>query len=296
MLHGIWPAMLTPFDAQGEVDLAAVERLVEYQLGEGAHGFYVCGSTGEGILMNVQERASVAERVVRQVRGRVPVMVHVGAMPTRDAVALARHARDIGADAVAAIPPIFYGYTFNAIKAHYRLIGEAAQIPLYIYNIPSAAGINLSPAMVTEMMNEIPNLVGMKFTAFNFYEMRQIIELGLTVFSGPDEMCLPALTMGVTGAIGSTYNVMTRHFVRLWEAFQAGDLATAQELQYLGNRVIKVFLTHPGALKVMMRWQGVDVGGYRRPLESLPPEREDALRADLLAIGYPYPVGETAVA
>ena len=292
MFYGIWPAMLTPFDRQGDVDLPAIDRLVEYLLSEGSHGFYVCGSTGEGLLMNVQERAAVAERTVQQVRGRAPVMVHVGAIPTRDAAALAAHARDIGADAVAAIPPTFFAYSFNAIKAHYRAIGEAAQIPLYIYNIPQAAGVNVTPAMVAEMKREIPNLVGLKFTAYNFYEMRQIIELdNMTVFSGPDEMCLPALTMGVVGAIGSTYNPMTRHFVRLYEAFQAGRLAEAQELQYQANRVIRVWTSFPGSLKVMMRWQGVPLGEPRRPLEPLPAEREEELAAALQAAGYTYPVG-----
>lgn len=293
MFHGIWPAMLTPFDQAGEVDLPAIDRLVEYQLSEGAHGFYVCGSTGEGLLMNVKERASVAERVVRQVRGRVPVMIHVGAIPTRDAAALAAHAGEVGADAVAAIPPTFFGYTFNAIKAHYQAIGAAARIPMYIYNIPHASGVNVTPPMVAEMRREIPNLAGIKFTSFNFYEMRQIIELGdLIVLSGPDEMCLPALVMGVPGAIGSTYNVMTRHFVAMYDAYRAGRLAEAQELQFQANRIIRTWLGYPGALKVMMRWQGIPVGEPRRPLEPLPAEKEAALAADLLAVGYSYPVGE----
>ena len=292
MFYGIWPAMLTPFDRHGDVDLPAIDHLVEYMLNEGAHGFYVCGSTGEGILMNVQERAAVAARTVQQVRGRAPVMVHVGAIPTRDAAALAAHAREIGADAVAAIPPTFFAYSFNAVKAHYRAIGDAAQIPLYIYNIPQAAGLNVTPAMVAEMKREIPNLVGLKFTSHNFYEMRQIIELdNMTVFSGPDEMCLPALAMGVVGAIGSTYNPMTRHFVRLYEAFQAGRLAEAQELQYQANRIIRVWTSFPGSLKVMMRWQGVPLGEPRRPLEPLPAEREEELAAALQAVGYTYPVG-----
>jgi N-acetylneuraminate lyase len=297
MYTGVWPAMLTPFDRHGEVDLPATDRLVEYLLGEGAQGFYVCGSTGEGLLMNVQERAAVAERVVRRVRGRVPVMVHVGAIPTRDAVALARHAREVGADAVAAIPPTFFGYSFNAIKTHYRLIAEAADIPTFAYNIPHASGVNLTPAMFAEMGREIPNLVGMKFTSHNFFEMRQIMEIpGMTVLSGPDEMFLPALSMGIEAAIGSTYNIMTAHFVALYNAFKAGRLAEAQELQLVANRVIKVFLAYPGSLKVMMRWQGVPVGEPRRPLEPLPAEREDALRADLMAIGYPYPVSERVIA
>jgi len=289
--------MLTPFDRNGDLDLPAVDHLVEYLIAEGAHGFYVCGSTGEGLLMNVQERAAVAERTVRQVRGRVPVMVHVGAIPTRDAAALASHAGEIGADAVAAIPPTFFGYSFNAIKAHYSLIGEAARIPLFVYNIPHASGINVTPAMVVEMQREIPNLVGMKFTSPNFFEMRQVMELpNMTVMSGPDEMLLPALSMGIDGAIGSTYNIMMAHFVGLYDAFKAGRLEEAQERQYLANRVIKTFLSFPGSLKVMMRWQGVPIGEPRRPLEPLPAEKEDALRAALEAIGYPYPVSDAKVA
>lgn len=297
MFKGIWPAMLTPFDAYGDVDLPAIDRLVDHLIDEGAHGLYVCGSTGEGLLMNVAERMAVTERTIQRVAGRVPTMIHVGMIPTRDAATLAAHARTAGADAVAAIPPTFFGYSFNAIHDHYRAIGDAAEIPLFVYNIPSAAGINVTPSMVTQMQATIPNLVGMKWTSPNLYEMRQIIELpNMTVFSGPDEMCLPALSMGVVGAIGSTYNPMTRHFVRLYDAYRAGNLAEAQELQFAANRVIKAWLGHPGALKVMMRWQGVPIGQPRAPLESLPAEREAALAADLLAAGYTYPVGETQAA
>ena len=290
--RGIWPAMLTPFDADGEVDLPAVDRLVDYLLDQGAHGLYLCGSTGEGLLMSVPERQAVTARVMQRVRGRVPVMVHVGAVATRDAVALAAHAREVNAEAVSAIPPIFFPVGFKGLTEHYRAIGAAAQLPLFVYNIPQLAGVNVTPAMVAQLREAIPQVVGMKFTAFNFYEMRQIIEQGLTVMSGPDEMCLPALTMGVTGAIGSTYNIMMSHFAHLYDAFVEGRLAEAQERQYLANRVIKVFLDHPGALKVMMRWQGVPLGDPRPPLETLAPEREESLRAALKAIGYPYPTGD----
>ncbi|OUC05406.1 hypothetical protein RY27_27515, partial [Litorilinea aerophila] len=106
--QGAWPALLTPFTARDEVNIPVLRAVIDYLLGKGIGGFYVCGSTGEGVYMSVAERQRVAETVVEQVNGRVPVIVHVGALALPDAVALASHAQAIGADAVASIIPPFY--------------------------------------------------------------------------------------------------------------------------------------------------------------------------------------------
>eukprot|EP00026_Physarum_polycephalum_P010521 Phypoly_transcript_10686.p1 GENE.Phypoly_transcript_10686~~Phypoly_transcript_10686.p1 ORF type:complete len:299 (+),score=64.02 Phypoly_transcript_10686:334-1230(+) len=292
---GIWPALLTPFleGSQG-VDLEAVDKLIDYLVSEGASGFYVCGSTGEGLLMSVDERKDTTARVVKRLKDTkkdIPVMVHVGALATRDAVTLSTHAKEVGAHAVSAIPPIFFDYNLTAIKEYYRAIAAAcAPLPLFIYNIPSKTNFNITPAMVKEMAEEIPNLKGIKWTSMNLYEMRQIVEMGLTVFSGPDEMCLQALTMGAIGAIGSTYNVLMKHYAKLYDAFIAGNYKEAQELQYVANRVIKLWLGCPGSLKMMVGWQGVQMGKPRPPLEQPTKEKEEKLKNDLRAAGYPHPI------
>ncbi|HIQ06011.1 MAG TPA: dihydrodipicolinate synthase family protein, partial [Anaerolineae bacterium] len=151
-LRGVMPALLTPFDERGAVNEPVARELVDRLVAAGVNGFYVCGGTGEGLLLTPAERKRMAEIVVDQVAGRVPVVIHVGAIDTATAVDLAAHARAIGADAVSAIPPFYYALDVAAIKEHYRLIGEAARLPLYIYNIPDATGVAVTPEMLVEFM------------------------------------------------------------------------------------------------------------------------------------------------
>src|SRR5687768_1308300 len=132
---GIWPAVLTPLDESGKLNLGAVEQLVELFVKQQLGGLYVLGSTGQWPLLSVAERQAAAERFVKAAAGRIPVMVHVGAVCTDDAVALARHAERIGADAVSSVAPIYYPTGPDMIFEHYRRIGAAGGLPLYLYHL-----------------------------------------------------------------------------------------------------------------------------------------------------------------
>ncbi|PKO20338.1 MAG: N-acetylneuraminate lyase, partial [Chloroflexi bacterium HGW-Chloroflexi-1] len=137
-LTGMMSALLTPFDAEGNVNFTILSDLLEWQLARGLTGFYILGSTGEGLLMSEAERRTVAEAVVRQVKGRVPVVVHVGSLTTRTACALAAHAAEIGADATSSIPPFYYNVGPEGVKQYYIQVAAASGLPFYIYNIPGA--------------------------------------------------------------------------------------------------------------------------------------------------------------
>jgi len=287
---GIWPALITPLTEDDHINVAVTRRLVDYLIDAGIGGLYVCGGTGEGVLLPVEERKRMAETVTEQVNGRVPVIVHVGAIATAGAMALATHAEDIGADSVASIPPFYYNVGFQGIKEHYELIAGACSLPLYLYYIPTATGVTMTAHQMWELC-QIPNVRGFKYSSHDIYLLEQILSLGgdaLNVFSGPDQLLLPFLTIGVDGAIGTTYNVLPRHFVRLYETFRNGDIETARQLQSLANRVIDTFLNHSGlpAIKEMMRFVGFDCGYCRRPFRRLSEAEVAALRADLDRAGF----------
>lgn len=287
---GVIPAMFTAFDDDGEVSPERLRRVIACELEQGVQGLFVCGSTGEGILMSPEEREQVAEIAVAEVAGQVPVMVHVGAAATRDSLRLARHAARIGADAVSSIPPFYYNPGMEGILDHYRLIGEATDLPLYIYHIPHLTGVSLDPNRLEEIL-AIPHLAGLKFTDTSLYLMRNLIDLSggrLRILSGPDEMHLPCLTMGAVGAIGTSYNYMARPFLRLRAAYQKGDLATAQELQYRSNAIIRALLHYGGlpAAKEIMRRIGVNPGPARRPFRPLTEEQRHGLHAALDAAAF----------
>jgi len=276
---------MTPLTDKDRINVPVARRLVDHLIEREIGGLYVCGGTGEGVLLPRKARKKMAETVIEQADGRVPVIVHVGATATADAVALARHAERIGADGVAAVPPFYYSVGFRAIKEHYALIAGASSLPLYLYYIPGATGVNLTAEQMWELC-QLPNVAGFKYTAFDMYLLEQIFALSqgtLNVFSGPDQLFAPMLTVGVDGAIGTTYNLLPRHFVRIYQAHQRGDVPEARRLQSQANRVIDTFVRHGGlpAAKEMMRMIGFDCGHCRRPLGRLTEDEVAALRADL---------------
>ena len=291
MIRGILPALITPMDDDGvEVNYDSLGKLVEQQIRRGVSGFFVCGGTGEGLLLAPEERTKVVAAVVEAAAGRASVIAHIGAMDTATAAKLAGEAVALGVDAVSAVPPIYFRVDDDALVEHYRLIGEAARgVPLYPYQIPSATGVDLN-ARLMERLLSIPNLAGIKYSSYNLYDMRNIIELApgrLSVLSGFDEVCLAALSMGAHGAIGSTYNVMPAAFAALYRAMEAGDLAGARELQFRANRVIKALLTAPliAGLKAVLSAQGIPCGAPRRPQRPLTPAERDSLLAAVADAG-----------
>jgi N-acetylneuraminate lyase len=290
MFSGIFPALLTPLTADDRVDTSALCGLIDFLLDHKVDGFYVCGSTGEGILLREEERRLVAETAIQHVAGRVPVIVHVGAPATPVAERLARHAKEKNADAVASVPPFYFAFRAKEIEEHYRRIARAAQLPVYVYNIPAATNVDMGADLMRTLFEE-GLIQGLKYTAYDQLRFRQIVEAcngELNVFSGPDQMLLPFLAMGAHGGIGTTYNVMPGLYVELFEAWRAGNIERAQQLQFQADRIILV-LHHFGTLsaaKAAMRLLGVDVGGPRAPLLPLTDEEQEQLEQELRQAGF----------
>ncbi len=287
---GIIPALITPFTDDNKVSQPMLSKLVEYFISQGVSGFYVCGSTGEGILLSEEERKTVAKTVVDEANGRVPVIVHVGAPASYMAENLAAHASQIGADAIASIPPLYYVYGRKEIETYYRRIKKASNLPLYFYNIPGLININLDASLALSLFNE-GSIQGMKYTHHDMLTFRGILDAcgnGLNVFSGPDEMLLNFLVMGSDGGIGTTYNCMPKVYVDLYDAWINNDLALAQELQFLANRVISIiakFNVIP-AVKAVMQMKGLDCGSPREPFLPLSETNKEKLKLELDAIGF----------
>jgi N-acetylneuraminate lyase len=291
MIRGILPALLTPMSDDGaRVHDAALRQLVEFQLGRGVSGFFVCGGSGEGLLLSVEERRAVLASVMEVAHGRAAIIAHIGALDTATAQHLAAHAAELGVDAVAAVPPVYFRVDETALVEHYRLIAEAADgLPVFPYNIPSATGVEITAPVMARLL-EIPAISGIKYSSYNLYDMRNIIDLAperITMLSGFDEVCLPALTMGAHGAIGSTYNVMPATFAAIFHTLAAGDLAAAQALQYRANRVIKALLSAPliAGLKAVLTSWGINCGGPRRPQRPLTADERIRLLKTVAAAG-----------
>ena len=283
--EGIIPALVTPFDRDGELDLPAMRKHLAFLKRAGCTGLFVGGSTGEGFLQNYDERARFAEAVVKESAGEMAVVVHVGAMDLREAVQLARHAGRIGAQGVSSVAPFYYPQTLEMIRAYYEKIATATDLPFIIYWFGQQVE-GISPERFIDALGDLPNLWGVKVTIVDFYTMQMIKALSgdrLKVFGGVDRTALVALVMGADGLVGSTYNVLPELFVRLWRAVRAGDLAEAMKVQ----REVSI-ISHRrdpwlvNQKKVALGMRGIDVGDVRLPLLPPAPEDVEEIRAMLV--------------
>jgi N-acetylneuraminate lyase len=300
---GIWPALVSPLESDGAINERATQELVAALLTAGIGGLYVCGGTGEGILLSRAQRRRLAEIALAATDGRTPVMVHVGALTTAEAVTLAQDAAATGCDAISAVPPFYYSYSFEAIKAHYRTLAAASDLPLYVYYIPGATGSALSPEQLLELC-ALESVAGFKYTSLDMLFFSQVMAqrdpARTTVLSGPDELCFSCQALGAEGAIGTTYNIAPRLFGDIRAACLAGDVATARELQFAANRVIGVLIRYgviPG-IKAAVRLLGFEVGQGVPPMPAIEGATDAAFAAEMEGAGlfalrdrpalYPY--------
>ena len=289
--HGAWPALITPTAQDGGVNIQVLRELIEHLVRKGIGGLYLCGATGEGIFQSVDERKQVVEHAIDQIGGRVPAIVHVGCVATRDAVTLARHAQSAGAAGVSSILPPIGGGLRNTYL-HYETI--AAAVPdLSFY--PYLYGGQIDAAtLMGELVARIPNVGGCKYTGPNIFELRHLIELGQdaskgwTIFSGMDEQCLFAAMFGSPSNIGSTLNAMPGVYRELRASYEGGDIAHARDLQLQVNRVTHTLIAFgfPGALREAMRLLGFDCGEPRQPHLPLAAEKRDELHSALEGVGF----------
>ena len=292
LARGIWPALVTPFTDDGNaVAIDRVDLLIRHLLDAGAQGFFVCGGTGEGVAMTVEERKAMTKATVASVAGAVPLIFQVGATSTDNAVELAQHAAQIGADAVASVAPLDQPNDLQAAVTHYRAIGAATDLPFYVYWIAGTADQSVNAEQYLDAMAAVPNFSGIKFTDSNFYLFQRLVQLGgqhLNLISGPDEICLGGMVAGSDAAIGSTYNIMPKIFLGIRQKFEAGDIRAAMALQARANEVISMLFGFGilAAIKVMMGMRGVAVGPPRAPHTPLDESRRADLQKALDQLSY----------
>lgn len=297
-ITGIVPAVFTPMHPDGSLNLEMVTPIVEHLIRDGVSAVYVCGSTGEGPSLTVEERYAVAEAYTRAVAGRIPVIVQVGHNSLQQAKRLAEHARKIGADAISAVPPTFF--KVDSLDILIGCMGEitagAPDLPFYYYHIPRLTQTKISMVDFLKHASErLPSLCGVKYSNFTIFELQACTALEggrYNMLFGSDEMLLSGLVGGAQGAVGSTYNFATPLYNKIISTYQAGDITEASRLQGLAVRMIQPINHHAGtagnapALKAMMKIIGLDCGPLRLPQDSLTPEAIDSLRVELEMIGF----------
>ncbi|MBS3763612.1 MAG: dihydrodipicolinate synthase family protein [Planctomycetes bacterium] len=290
-LKGVMPALLTCYDKNGDIATDNLEDFIGFFLERGCNGFFVGGSSGEGLLQDVEERAEYTAAVVSAVAGEVPVIAHVGSLATQDACELSRRAAEAGADLVGSVLPIYYAISTEGTVDYYRSISEAADLPVLVYYLAQTGAV-LEAKEFAETIATIPGVSAMKYTSAELETFCKIIDLtnhNLSMIMGCDQLFLPALTVGADAAIGTTYNFMPEIFVGIYEAYQEGNIQKAQTLMQRGFQIIFALKQKYPVLEAsreILRIRGWDTGHCRGPLEKLTEEQCEELREDLERIDF----------
>lgn len=294
-IEGLVAASFTPMDAMGSVYLPAIEHYADLMVRSGMSGVFVCGTTGESHSLTTQERKEILAEWVKTAQGRFKVIAHVGSNSMHEAMELAAHAQQVGADAVGAMAPCFFKpATVRDLVAFFAPIAaSAAELPFYYYNMPSMTGVSLSvPEFLVEGKKVIPNLVGTKFTHNNLMEMGECLALNngaFEVLHGYDEILIAGLAFGAVGGVGSTYNYLPKVYLGIIEAMKTGDMETARQLQQQSIEVVKVIIKYGGGVrggKAIMNLIGIECGQCRLPITPFSDEEYTSLKEDLEKIGF----------
>ncbi|MCI8320960.1 MAG: N-acetylneuraminate lyase [Dorea sp.] len=274
---GVIPAFYACYDEEGNISPKGVQALTKYFVGKGVKGVYVNGSSGECIYQSVEDKKLVLENVIKAAEGKLTVIAHVACNNTKDSMELARHAEAAGADAIAAIPPIYFRLPEHAIAQYWNDISSAApNTDFVIYNIPQLAGVALTMNLFAKM-RENPNVIGVKNSSMPVQDIQMFKAAAgedYVIFNGPDEQFISGRIIGAEGAIGGTYGVMPELFLKMDEYVKEEKLAEARELQYAVNEVIyKMCSAHGnmyGVIKEILKInENLNLGGVRKPLPAL---------------------------
>jgi dihydrodipicolinate synthase/N-acetylneuraminate lyase len=234
---GVMAAMPSLFDGNGEPDIPMMERLTDWYLNHGVHGLFVLGSMGLGPASRIDQRKAIAEAVMRCVRGRVPVILHIGAAEPYTSCELGEHAKRIGVDAVAIVGPYYYNdRTEWDLIEHFKMVDAATGLPILLYNNRAYSGYPMSPEFVAKLRDAVPNLFGMKLAAGTIRQATEFLNVLTSEFVLfiPIDMLLPGMLIGVKGSTASGVPVTVPEAgVQMVEAIWAQDYLRAQKIQVL---------------------------------------------------------------
>lgn len=282
---GLFSALLTPFNEDGSINFDSLEKLVEFNLQNGIDGFYVGGSTGEGLLLSPEERMQVFECVKKANKGRATLIAHVGTICTLDAIKMAKKAEELKYDAISAVAPYYYGFTLDAVLGYYNDIVNSTSLPMIIYNFPNSGGFSLTKEIANKLF-ENEKFIGIKHTSGDMFTLNQFktLDREIVVYNGFDETLLAGLSMGADGAIGSTYNFMGKKFKKIMNCFNSGEIETAKALQNEANEIICEMIKYGvfQSEKAILTEMGIDMGQCRPPFLPI----SDECRASMKKIAH----------
>ena len=293
-LKGLIAPVFTPMYDNGEIKTDVITDYAKDLILNNISGVFVCGSSGEGMLLNVAERMKMVE-AWEPFANELKMIVHVGCTSYKDAQLLAEHAQNHGAWAISSMGPVFLQPQHIPQLVEYcsKIASAAPDLPFYYYHIPVRTSINLSmPDFLSVGSEKIPNLAGIKYTHTNFMEMNQCLMLDnrkYDIVHGPDEMLLCGLSLGIEAAIGTTYNFIPGVYHQIINEFNKNNMEKARTYQAFSVKLIELIKNFGGGIaagKAIQTLCGIDCGPCRTPLKSLTSENCLRLKTELDKIGF----------
>ena len=291
-LRGILTALATPFTADDRIDEAKLRALVDRSIEGGVHGIVACGSTGEFSALTGDERRLVVETVVDQTARRVPVIAQTGATSTAEAIRLSRHAQSVGADVVMTVAPYYEPLSIEETLTYLRAVAGSVDIPVMLYNLPAATGVDLHPDTVGALAREVDNIRYIKNTTVDMAQAAALIHNHgdvISTFVGWDSLLLSALAEGAAGVMAGTANVVPTELVAVYDAVSAGDLDRARRSWAQIFPLVDAMMNEPfiAAVKAGLAAVGFDIGGPRPPVAALDPDAAARIAKLATAVGGP---------
>ena len=269
-MRGIFSALLVSYNEDGSINEKGVREIVRHNIDNmKVDGLYVGGSTGENFMISTEEKKRIFEIAKDEAKDEIKLIAQVGSINVYESVELAKFATKLGYDAISAVTPFYYKFSFNEIKDYYNTIINSVDNRLIIYSIPFLTGVDMSVEQFGELF-ENEKIIGVKFTAADFYLLERLRKAypNHLIYAGFDEMMLPATVLGVDGAIGSTFNVNGIRARQIFDLAREGKIEEAREIQHVTNDLISAILSNGlyATLKELLKLSGVDAGYCRKPM------------------------------
>lgn len=287
---GAGVALITPMNEDGSVNYNKLEEIIEFQIEGGTDAIIICGTTGEASTLSEEEHLKCIQFTCDVVKKRIPVIAGTGSNCTESAVYLSKEAEKSGADGLLVVTPYYNKATQNGLKAHYKTIAAAVNVPIILYNVPSRTGTAIAPQTVVDLCKEVPNIVGVKDATGDLSEVAELMSIAdgkVDVYSGNDDQIVPVLSLGGKGVISVLSNVLPRETHEMVASYLQGDVEKSRELQLRYVALIKALFSevNPIPVKKAMNLMGMNVGSLRLPLTEMEDVHAAKLAEEMKKVG-----------
>lgn len=288
-LFGTVVPIITPFTEEDRIDVESLNNLTEYVIEGGLQCLYPCGTTGEMLLLNPDERMMVLETVLKKTAGRIPVFAQVGAMTLKDTTALARHAVSAGADGIGVVTPSYFKLSDDGLVDYYTAVARSVpeDFPVYLYAIPQNAVNDINRSAADRIAAACKNVVGIKYSFPDITRIQEFMTINggdFSVLVGPDHLFHAVCAVGGDGTVSGNAMILREHYAALWNAIKSGDNKLSAKIQRRTNMLNNILCrkNNISAYKSILRKEGVIRSAHMRaPMETLSDNEVDMMVAEL---------------